>query len=638
MLCRVKTEPALSSASAAAEASSPVAVKREPDDSGSSGSTAADDDDVAPACKRAKAEPSPPPPLPAAADEEEGPALDAQQRRVLALCLTGRNVFFSGIGGTGKTFLLQRITTALRAKLGDDNNRVAVVAPTGVAAVICGGQTLHSFAGCGVPLVVSDFDKCSKQRPVWQGLTTLIVDEVSMIEPAYLDWLDAAVRRLRGTPNRAFGGIQLIFCGDFGQLPGICKGVSLRGECPVVVVGGAATRAKFGPSQIPAHVDQFEGFVFQTVCWRDAAFAYGELTTVFRQSEVAMVSALTKIRRGQLDPEVVAFIAECTRRRTADADAIQPTLLYARNKDVDAENATKLAALAGPLVTFTAIDSVQSEPGAPSWARERMRGDAFFQSALVPDRVRLKVGAQVMMTKNMAEEGLVNGSRGVVLRFVDRTQTIESLTAACAKLSLASTSTSKDSARQLAAKAQLEAARSAPADATYPMVLFCNGKELLCYPMLFTHRVYMAGECQRIQVPLRLAWALTMHKSQGATLDRVKVDLHGCFSVGQCYVALSRAKTTAGLQITGFTPATVKTHPLAIAFHDALTAGTVDAFLQAVPLWFEPVLQTSGIDPNWRALFESSPTFRGWVAAAAKRRASSTSSAAVSEEVEVKKE
>lgn len=135
-----------------------------------------------------------------------------------------------------------------------------------------------------------------------------------------------------------------------------------------------------------------------------------------------------------------------------------------------------------------------------------------------------------------------------------------------------------------------------------------------------------------MQIPLKLAWALTVHKSQGATLDKVKVDLNGCFSPGQCYVALSRAKSTAGLQITGFTEDTVKTHPMAIAFHDALTAGTLDTFLQTVPRWFEPLLpsQKSGthattttttsseptmrpvIDPNWLALFQSSVVFRKW--------------------------
>jgi ATP-dependent DNA helicase PIF1 len=235
-----------------------------------------------------------------------------------------------------------------------------------------------------------------------------------------------------------------------------------------------------------------------------------------------------------------------------------------------------------------------------------MLRDAFFKSALVPDRVILKVGAQVMLTKNLPEESLVNGSRGVVKHFINKEQSIANLAARTAKLSF-----DNNNARQIM-KAQLETIQNGPATAAYPVVLFCNGKELLCCPTQFKHRIYMTGECRRMQVPLKLAWALTVHKSQGATLDKVKVDLNGCFSPGQCYVALSRAKSTAGLQITGFTDDTVKTHPLAIAFHDALTAGTLDEFLQSVPRWFEPVLQ-SGVDPNWRVLFESAKVFRGWM-------------------------
>jgi ATP-dependent DNA helicase PIF1 len=468
---------------------------------------------------------------------------------------------------------------------------------------------------------------------VWLEIAVLIMDEISMVEPAYMDWLDATVRSIRKTPTKAFGGIQLIFCGDFGQLPGICKGVSLTSKCPVT--------KDFKVSQIPVHVDQFQGYAFQTIFWHDAAFEYHELTKVFRQSDVAMVSALTKIRRGEIDDEeVLAFIAaassppqECL--LDDHHDEIQPTMLYARNKDVDAENETNLHALPGPLVTFEAIDSVYPDPGAPAWARAKMLQDAFFKSALVPDRVVLKVGAQVMLTKNMLQSssseeesggGLVNGSRGVVKRFIDKEQSIQHLTA---KLPSSLGNNNNTPAATAALTYQIETIRNLPATATYPVVLFCNGKELLCCPTRFSHRIYMTGECCRMQVPLKLAWALTVHKSQGATLDKVKVDLNGCFSPGQCYVALSRAKSTSGLQITGFTKDAVKTHPLAIAFHDALTAGTMHEFMQtkSMPFWFEPVLllqqqskkkeeaagaTTTTIDPNWRALFESAKVFHQW--------------------------
>ena len=528
------------------------------------------------------------------------------------------------MGGTGKTFLLQQISESMRSKFGA--SKVAVVAPTGVAAIICQGQTLHSFAGCGVPSVVSDFEKCWKQKRAWTEIAVLIMDEISMVEPAYMDWLDATVRRIRNQEKKAFGGIQLIFCGDFGQLPGICKGVSLTSKCPIT--------KDFKVSQIPVHVDQFQSYAFQTIFWRDAAFEYRELTKVFRQSEVAMVSALTKIRRGELDEEVLVFISAASCRELPLDDEIQPTILYARNKDVDAENATNLHALPGPLVTFEAIDSVFPELGTPAWTRTKMLQDPFFKSALVPERVVLKVGAQVMLTKNiMVEEGLVNGSRGVVKHFIGKEQSIENLAARTAKLSL-----DNIPARQVI-KAQMETIQNRPATATYPVVLFCNGKELLCCPTQFNHRIYMTGECRRMQVPLKLAWALTVHKSQGATLDKVKIDLNGCFSPGQCYVALSRAKSTSGLQITGFTKNAVKTHPLAIAFHDALTAGMLHEFLmqKSVPFWFEPVLllqknknKDNKKSDDWQALFESSKVFNQWITSTSTTSTASTSTASTS--------
>jgi ATP-dependent DNA helicase PIF1 len=518
--------------------------------------------------------------------------LDPKQQQILDLCLTGQNIFFTGIGGTGKTFLLQKISEGMQRKFGPD--KVAVAATTGVAAVLCQGQTLHSLAGCGVPSVVSDFEKCWGRKPLWKGLSVLIMDEVSMLEPAYLDWLDATVRSIRGEQAKAFGGIQLIFCGDFGQLPGICKGVSLGSKCPI--------KFKFSEKHIPVHVNEFQAYAFQTICWRDAGFVCRELTTVFRQSEVVMVSALTKLRRGELDDEVRRFIAACTRELPFVDDGIKPTVLYARNKDVDFENTTNLDALPGNAISFEAVDSVYPRMGAPAWVRDKLLRDPFFKSSLVPKCIDLKVGAQVMLTKNLPEEGLVNGSRGVVTHFISQQQAADDLAARIQKLH------PENTARMIMV-AQLELVRHSAA--SYPVVRFCNNAELFCCPVEFRHRIYMTGDCRRLQVPLKLAWALTVHKSQGDTIDRVKVDLTGCFSPGQCYVALSRARSTAGLQITGFTDDVVKTHPLAIAFHDALTSGGVDAFLGTVPRWFAP-LMGEGVDANWRVLFESAEVFRGW--------------------------
>jgi ATP-dependent DNA helicase PIF1 len=496
------------------------------------------------------------------------------------------------IPGTGKTFLLHQITSALRKKHGKD--RVVVTASTGVSALQAQGQTLHSIAGAAVPDVVTDFEKCRRMRDGWRKMAVLIVDEVSLLEAAYIDYLDAMIREIRHCPDKAFGGLQLIWVADFLQLKGISSGVSLASRCPVV--------SNFKSNKIPVHVRQFDAFAFQTIAFRDAQFVVAELKTIFRQSEVVMIEALMKIRRGVVDDSVRAFVASCAQELPND-DGIMPTVLYALNKNVEMENQTKLDALPSKEEVFVARDSVHCDIGSPAWTRDKLLRDPFFKSGPAPERVVLKVGAQVILTQNM-DRVLVNGSRGVVKHFETKEKAIEDLTG---RIGLC-----KDDTLRAGLLGQLDILRTSSQETAYPVVLFRDGREALCYCVEFSQRVWNAGDCKRYQVPLKLAWAISMHRSQGSSLDKVQVDLTGCFAVGQTYVALSRAKTTSGLQILGFTESAIKADPMAVAFHDALAAGTLDEFLKTVPMWFAPVLKP-GIDPNWRALFESSAVFRGWV-------------------------
>ena len=558
-------------------------------------------------------------------------ALDVKQWEILELCLSGRNVFLTGVGGelllrgctrsrmtlifstgTGKTHLLRQITSALRKQHGKD--QVAVAGSTGVAALQAQGQTLHSLAGAGVPDVVADFEKCRKMRDGWRQMVCLIIDEVSLLEPAYIDYLDATIREIRHTPDKAFGGLQLIWSADFLQLKGITNGVSLASRCPVV--------SNFKPNKIPVHVNQFAAYAFQTMAWRDAQFAVAELTTIFRQSEVVMIEALMKIRRGVVDESVLAFVASCARELPVD-DGILPTVLYSRNKDVDMENQTQLDSLeviataACPFLcaslslldwqaraeVFVARDAVHCDPGSPPWMRDKLLRDSFFKSGPAPERVVLKVGAQVILTQNL-DRVLINGSRGVVKSFLSKEGSVERLEE---RLLLCKEETARGGLLS-----QLDILRDSHEESSYPIVMFQGGQQVLCCLVEFSHRIWHCGVCKRRQVPLKLGWSVTVHRSQGSSLDKVQVDLTGSFAVGQTYVALSRARTTAGLQVLGFKEGSVKADPMALAFHDALTAGTLGDFIKTVPLWFAPVLRP-GIDPNWRALFESSAVFTGWV-------------------------
>jgi len=236
--------------------------------------------------------------------DEDGLVLDPAQERVLHLCRERRNVFFSGMGGTGKSFLIRRIVKTMEREF---NAKVAVTAPTGVAALLIGGQTLHSFAGCNVPSTVADLDRCwnADKAACWRALDMLIIDEVSMIQASFLDWLDCTVRAIRGNDTRPFGGIQLVVAGDFHQLHGFVKegGASLSCQPPSTppcqracqTAGGcigAQCQENKANRRIPVNIKELQGLAFQSVCWREAGFVSCELTRCFRQ-EVSFPHSLS---------------------------------------------------------------------------------------------------------------------------------------------------------------------------------------------------------------------------------------------------------------------------------------------------------------------------------------------------------
>ena len=144
---------------------------------------------------------------------------DPVKEAICRAALSGKNIFFTGSAGTGKSYTLEKIVKLLRDKHARHDS-VVVTAPTGVASLNVGGQTLQSFAGCGVPTSAKDFDKMLGKHVAtrWKKLECLVIDEVGMLSPEFLDWLDHSVRKIREQPTLAMGGLQLIICGDFLQL------------------------------------------------------------------------------------------------------------------------------------------------------------------------------------------------------------------------------------------------------------------------------------------------------------------------------------------------------------------------------------------------------------------------------------
>ena len=391
------------------------------------------------------------PPLPPMPSIERN-ALNEEQAAASRLALSGVNIFLTGAAGVGKSFLLRFIIQELE-KL--HSGQVAVTAPTGIAASHVQGVTIHSWAGIGLgkgsrdtllQKVQGNGAACDR----WRKARVLVIDEISMLDSFLLDVLDHIGRNVLGNLQIPFGGLQLILCGDFFQLPPVSLG---------------------GPYG--------NGFAFQSRAWQQARVQTIELKTIVRQQgDLKFIGLLTPIRVGQCTPEATAALAAChVDSKAPPRDGILPTKLYCKNANVDAENAAHLQALPGEARTFTAIDQFKGDAAGDVRTRllELVEKKAVGQ-------LNLKLGAQCLLTKNMPEFRLVNGSRGVVTAF-----------------------------EQL----HVQNEYGVPAgDYECPVVSFDSGQKLTVKPASF-FQGGPGGAVVRIALPLKLAWALTVHKSQG---------------------------------------------------------------------------------------------------------------------------
>lgn len=461
--------------------------------------------------------------------------LNDEQRCVLDAVLQGRNVFFTGNAGTGKTFLLKQIVEALQEKHGEAfNDLVAVTATTGIAAThIFGGITLNAALGVGAPNTYRDFRTMHRpqNRLRIRRWRTLIIDECSMLSAEFFQEMEASLCEVRDSTLPA-GGLQLVIAGDFFQLPPVTKSTT---------------------PGTPADAFLNFGYTFQAPAWRRCRLQHVLLKHVYRQQDAEFLSLLNAVRDGgSAARHAVRRLVELCNRPIDTSGGIKPTQVFSRNKDVDDMNTQALAKLTGTKVAFGSKDDIVIEPHLRAPGSERALGDAllklrrseFFRDCQASNSLRLCAGAQVMLLKNMdLNAGLVNGSRGVVVRF---------------------------------------SASGAP------IVRFAVGAEVEVPAVKFSSAVAGMGECIRVQVPLKLAWAITVHKSQGMTLDLVRISLRSIFAVGQAYVALSRARSLAGLEIIDWDENCARTDHAVGAFHARLLASLPDTNkedLEEDPAW-----------------------------------------------------
>lgn len=408
-----------------------------------------------------------------------------EQHHAKAILMHGKNVVLTGAAGSGKTTTLQEFIKAARKQ----GKVVAVTATTGLAATHLNGTTIHSWAGIGINDAMSQhlLNKLPKSRlDTILKTDILIIDEISMLHDYRLDMIDQVLRFARNS-ERPFGGLQVVLCGDFFQLP------------PINRMGGRSGT-----------------FVHNSKVWAEADFNVCYLTTNYRQIDDSQYATLLQAIRDDNISEVQ--YEQLQSRIGVFADPFETiTKLHTTNIDVDGINNKKLQTINSPTVSY-----FMETKGKKQYV------DTLKKSCLAPETLQLKLGAAVMCIKNAQDKSYVNGSLGSVVGFEKATD--------------------------------------------YPKIALQDGRVITVKPETWELRDGETVRASLVQMPLRLAWAITVHKSQGMTLDAAEIDLSRAFTPGMGYVALSRVKNLKHVYLKGMNAMALQISPDAYQLESSLRA------------------------------------------------------------------
>lgn len=386
------------------------------------------------------------------------------QEQALAILKAGRNVFLTGAAGTGKTHILNQYINYLKER----KVPLAITASTGIAATHINGMTIHAWAGIGIKENISTKQLKTLAAKKYLAkkmdkVKVLIIDEISMLHQRQLMMVNQVLQYFKMN-QLPFGGIQLILCGDFFQLP---------------PVGNESSGEKFA---------------FMSAVWVNARLTICYLKEQHRQEDYKLNAILNQLKDGCLSELSLSQLKEATKHQL-DSE-FEPTKLYTHNLDVDHINQTQLDRLQTKSKSFKAT----------------LKGNEKLipllkNAVLAKEDIELKIDAKVMFIRNIPEKNVVNGSLGKVIDF------------------------NKEGTPLI----KLMDGRIVNAEPEEWKIQDENNKLLASFT----------------QVPLRLAWAITIHKSQGMTLDAAEIDLSKTFEKGQGYVALSRLKKLENLKLLG---------------------------------------------------------------------------------------